>query len=41
MASLFGWSKNVEMESNTILANQPYSERTENGVANVIPCRTK
>ena len=32
MAKMAGWPSNVELESNSILANQPYGEQSSNGV---------
>lgn len=31
MAKLMGWPENVELETNSILANQPYGEQSANG----------
>ena len=38
MAKLFGWPDKVELESNAILANQPYGEQSPNGVAVNVDC---
>lgn len=38
MAQMFGWPNNVEIESNSILANQPYGEQTPAGVAVTVSC---
>jgi Flp pilus assembly pilin Flp len=31
MANMMGWPKNIELESTTILANQPYGEQSDGG----------
>lgn len=38
MAGLAGWSQNVELESNSILANQPYGEQAQYGPPTLTPC---
>lgn len=38
LAAMFGWPANVEMESNSILANQPYGDQTGFGETVQVNC---
>ena len=38
LAAMFGWPANVEMESNSILANQPYGDQTGYGKPVQVNC---
>ena len=38
LAALLGWSTNVEMQSDSILANQPYGDQTTYGKAVQVNC---
>jgi hypothetical protein len=40
LAAMFGWPANVEMESNSILANQPYGDQTGFGTPVQVNCPT-
>jgi hypothetical protein len=40
LAAMFGWPANVEMESNSILANQPYGDQTGFGNPVQVNCPT-
>lgn len=38
LATMFGWPANIEMESNSILANQPYGDQTGYGKPVQVSC---